>query len=198
MFRMFVHQQYQFWGMSQNKGPKISFGIVEMADFSGNPWIFGVPNSESYTKRILILPWHTFCILNYWRCDAIDENHPLRRNGFSMENYPKMALIFEWNWWYHLQICMSSRNVIIPCIQPEFQALFLSLSLSLSLPFIITILAAPKRITPITPERVQQSRLIGLVQGQCYLATCYLLSNSTLSGWVSFKGLILRRGRPEV
>lgn len=57
--------------------------------------------------------------------------------------------------------------------EPEFQALFLYSSLSLSLPFIITILAAPKRTTPITPERVQQSRLIGLIQGQWYLATCY-------------------------
>ena len=133
MFRILSINSTNFGECLKIRAPKISFGIVEMADFSGNPWIFGVPNSESYTKRILILPWHAFCILNYWRCDAIDENHPLRRNGFSMENFPKMALFFEWNWWYHLQICMSSRNVIIPYIQPEFQALFLYFSLSLSL-----------------------------------------------------------------
>lgn len=156
-----------------------------MADFSGNPWIFGVPNSESYTKRILILPWHAFCILNYWRCDAIDENHPLRRNGFSMENYPKMALIFEWNWWDHLQICMSSRNVIIPCIQSQNFKLYFSIPLSLSL-FLSSLQSwpPPKRTTPITPERVQQSRLIGLIQGQWYLATCYQ-TQLFLAGWAS-------------
>lgn len=162
-----------------------------MADFSGNPWIFGVPNSESYTKRILILPWHAFCILNYWRCDAIDENHPLRRNGFSMENYPKMALIFEWNWWDHLQICMSSRNVIIPCIQSQNFKLFLYSSLSLSLPFIITILAAPQKNYSNHPRKSTTKPIDWPYPGTMVLSN--LLSNSTISGWVSFKGLILWR-----
>ena len=84
------------------------------------------PSVSLYFHDTLFVYWITDDVMQLMRITLYGEN------GFSMENYPKMALIFEWNWWYHLQICMSSRNVIIPCIQPEFQALFLSLSLSLS------------------------------------------------------------------
>lgn len=164
-----------------------------MDGFLGNPLIFWGANSESYPKRILILPRHAFCILNNWRCDAIGENHAFQRNGFSIKNYRKIALIFEWNWWYHLQIGMSSSNAILHCIQPEFQALFLSLSLS---SFHHYNPGRPQKNYSHHPRKSTTKPIDWPSPGTMVLSN--LLSNSTISGWVSFKGLILRRNPPEV